>query len=225
MRRLLHAFLLLAIGLPVALGDAAPRGLAHLLRARNELGNAHWSAIVQLTRDDPHRPTEDALVFEFADALWFYRPADGTQSLSRHWNNIAHERLQLLVLLQDIDPACTAWREYRVAELETLAPSAGELPNGCFIQSAAEARRLSRTTGRLEGCLLSYYVETSEGQRGHTVLCYNNDDGTQVYDPADGSTTAVRSLSLREKAMSLARVIVPKVLLRGLTKAAMIAVR
>ena len=84
---------------------------------------------------------------------------------------------------------------------------------------------MSRTTGRLEGCLLSYYVETSEGQRGHTVLCYNNDDGTQVYDPADGSTTAVRSLSLREKAMSLARVIVPKVLLRGLTKAAMIAVR
>ena len=225
MSRLLHAFLLLAIGLPVALGDAAPRGLAHLLRAQHELGDTHWSAIVQLTRNDPTRPTEDALVFEFADALWFYRPVDGTQSLSRHWNNVAAERRQLLALLQDIEPACTAWREYRAAELDSRSPATGELPNGCFIQSAAEARRLTCSPGRMTGCLLSYYVATAEGQHGHTVLCYENARGTHVYDPADGRTTAVRSLSLREKAMNLARAVVPRGLLRGLTKAATIALR
>ncbi len=225
MARLLHAFLLLAVGLPVALGDGAAHGLAHLLRARNELGAAPWSAIVQLTRHDPDRPTETALVFEFADALWFYRPVDGTQSLSRHWNNVARERLRLLELLREIDPAYSAWREYPASELDTLAPSTGELPNGCFIQSAAEARRLSRKAGRMDACLLSYYVATEEGQRGHTVLCYEDISGTQVYDPADGRTTAVRSLSLREKAMNLARAVVPDRLLRGLTKAATITLR
>ena len=222
MARLLHAFLLLAVGLPVALGDGAAHGLAHLLRARNELGAAPWSAIVQLTRHDPDRPTETALVFEFAAALWFYRPVDGTQSLSRHWNNVARERLQLLELLRAIDPVCTAWREYPASELGSLVPAGGELPNGCFIQSAAEALRLNRHG---DACLLSYYVATNEGQRGHTVLCYEDSGRTRVYDPADGHTTAVRGPTLRNKAMNLARAVVPERLLHGLTKAATITLR
>ncbi len=223
MLRALRALVLLLIALPLAFGEAAPATLSHLLRARAELGDAHWSAILRLASSDSARPADEALVFEFANALWIYRPADGTQSLSRHWNNVAAERRDLLPLLQHIDPAYTTFRECDAAELATISSSTGELPNGCFIQSVAESRRLEREAGITDGCLLSYYADTAEGQRGHTVLVYQDATGSHVFDPAEGRTTTAPRTSLYASALSLARNITPFALAARLTKAAKIA--
>ncbi len=225
MIRVLRIAFVLLIGLPMALGESAPVGLSYLLQAHEQLGTNNWSAVLRLTTSDPARPTEDVLVFEFSGALWFYRPIDGTQSLSRHWNNVAAERRQLLQLLQMLDRAYTSYRECGPAELSGLAAATGELPNGCFILSVAESRRVAREKGQIDGCLLSYYVATPEGQRGHTVLCYENGRSTHVYDPAERRTTKVRNLSLQDRALNLAGRIIPAALARGLTKAATIALR
>ncbi|MFT3830407.1 MAG: hypothetical protein QM691_11960 [Opitutaceae bacterium] len=223
MLRALRVIVLLLIGLPVALGEVAPAALSHLLRARAALGDAHWSAILRLASNDPARPADDALVFEFANALWMYRPLDGTQSLSRHWNNVAAERRNLLPLLQRIDADYTSFGEYDSLALAATSPSTGELPNGCFIQSVAEARRLEREAAITDGCLLSYYADTAAGQQGHTVLVYQDATGSHVFDPAEGSTTDTPKTSLYDEALKLARRITPFALASRLTKAAKIA--
>lgn len=223
MLRLLRALLLLLVSLPLVAGEAAPGALAHLLQARNELGTANWSTVVHLTSPDQSRPAEDALVFEFADALWFYRPCDGTQSLSRRWHNVDTDRRQLSALIQGINPAYTSCREYLPEEIATTNPSTAPLPNGCFIQSVGEARRLARHNGAVNGCLLSYYAMTKDGQRGHTVLYYEDAKGSHLFDPAEGTTTKAPALSLGEEALKLAQSITPFGLARQLTKAAKIA--
>ncbi len=53
---------------------------------------------------------------------------------------------------------------------------------------------MNRRAGHGEACRLSSHVATNEGQRGHTVLCYEDSGRTRVYDPADGHTTAVHGL-------------------------------
>jgi len=222
MIRLCRVVLLLLVGLPLVAGESTPQVLGRLLRGREKLGDSDWAAVLRLERADGGRAEEAALVFEFAGALWFYRPADGTQSLSQHWNNVATERHQLLELLRRIDPAYVAYREYSAAELAAVPPVAGALPNGCFIESVAEARRLGREAGVAEACLLSYYVRTADGLRGHTVLCYRDDAGSHLFDPVEGRAVKVRPVSLGEQALDLARLLVPSGLVRGLVKAAKI---
>lgn len=223
MMRLLRLWIVLLVTVPVLLGEAAPVALRHLRRAEGELGAAHWSAILELSTTNRAQPTRHALVFEFANALWFYRPADGTQSLSRHWNNVAAERAELLPLLQRVDPSVVAFRECEALEFSATVPSTGELPNGCFIRSVSEARRLEREQAITDGCLLSYYAETREGQRGHTVLVYQDRDGSHLFDPAEERTTDVASASLYDEAIDLARNVTPFGLATRLTKAAKIA--
>lgn len=219
MLKRIRLLLVLLIGLPVVLGDSSARELAALVQAKEVLGPERWTAVLQLEAEPTGRPCVNALVFEFAGALWFYRPFDGTQSLSRRWNHVAADRERLLELLQGIDPAYRAYREYSADELAAVRPLRGGLPNGCFIESAAEARRLARGTEPVDGCLISYYVRTAEGLRGHTVLCYETIAGTHVYDPAAGRAKLVKPLSLQDQAMELARRIAPDSLTRVIAKA------
>lgn len=221
--RLLRSVVLLLVGLPLAFGNATPEVLAHLVRARNLVGQDAWASVVEITTSDPRRPRETALAFEFANAIWFYRPARGTESLSRHWNNVAAERRNLLPLIQSIDPTFTSYRELSEAELRAVPQSLGELPNGCFIESAAEAKRVFATTGVSNAVMLSYYVNTRDGQRGHTVLCYEDATGPHLFDPAEGNTKPMPALSLTDQALNLARAVVPTRLVSGLTKAAKLA--
>lgn len=216
--------LVLLIGLPVAMGDSSSRVLAALVQAKTLLGADSWSMALQLETKQTGRPVDSALVFEFAGALWLYRPIDGTQSLSRHWNNVAEDRERLLELLRRIDPTYQSYREYSEGELAATPMLRGELPNGCFIKSAAEARRLRRVGQAVDGCLLSYYVKTANGLRGHTVLCFEDTSGTHLYDPAEGRAKKVKSFSVREQAMDLARWVMPAALTRGLAKAAKIMI-
>lgn len=221
--RLIRIGVLFLVGLPLAFGNATPADLAHLVRARSLIGQDAWASVLEITTSDPRQPRETALAFEFADAIWFYRPERGTESLSRHWNNVAAERRNLLALLQSIDPTYTSYRELPANELQTVHSSTGELPNGCFVESAAESKRVFATTGASKAVLLSYYVNTPQGQRGHTVLCYQDATGTHLFDPADGDTKRVPALSFGDKALHLARAIMPTRLVDGLTKAAKLA--
>lgn len=224
LRRLsLRALLLALAALPLDAAD--PRTLGPLLQARQELGAHHWSAILELSTGTRFRRTSVALVFEFAEALWLYRPEEGTQSLSRHWHDVAAERRALLPLLRGIDPTVVGYRECGVGEVGTAAPPAGVLPNGCFIRSVAEARRLRRENRSADCCLLSYYAATPAGQVGHTVLLYRDEAGLHVFDPAEGATAEVHAVSLCDEALALARRVVPWDLAPRLTKAAKIVLR
>lgn len=223
MIRLFRALVVMLVALPLTAGEAVHQGMAHLLRAKQELGSEHWSTLVRTTGPDPDGSTH-ALVFEFSNALWFYRPAEGTQSLSRHWNNVAEERQDLLPLLEAIDPSYVGYREIDPAEHAGIVPSTGEFPNGCFVQSVGESRRLEREGRPLNGCLVSYYARTRNGQQGHTVLTYEDESGRHVYDPADNRTTpAPQTFTWTDAAMKLAREVTPASLARRLTKAAKIA--
>lgn len=215
----------LALSLAAACAEVARPELAPLVRARELLGPESWSAIVDLDRAGTVPAKDTALIFEFADCLWFYRPADGTQSLSHHWNDVAAERRRLLKLLQAIDPQYSAYRELPDTELASPKHGTASLPNGCFIESASEARRLSREPMMEQMCLLLYYVKTKDGLRGHTVLCYENAHGTHVYDPAEQKVQRVRSTSVYSQAMDLARRVAPATIARGLAKAAKIMLR
>ena len=216
--------LVLLVGLPVAWGNSSARELAALVRAKEVLGLEGWTAALQIEAEQPGRSRDSVLVFEFAGALWLYRPIDGTRSLSRRWNQVAADRERLLELLQGIDPTYRAYHEYSDVALAAVPQLRGELPNGCFVESVAEARRLARGAEAVQGCLLTYYVKTTEGLRGHTVLCYENTAGTHVYDPAVGRSRTVKPFPVQARAMELARLIVPDPLARILAKAGKIMV-
>ena len=91
--------LVLLVGLPVAWGNSSARDLAALVRAKEVLGLEGWTAALQIEAEQPGRSRDSVLVFEFAGALWLYRPIDGTRSLSRRWNQVAADRERLLELL------------------------------------------------------------------------------------------------------------------------------
>lgn len=223
MIRFLRVMVAMLVALPLAAGEALPQGLAHLVRAQQELGTSHWSSLICSASEDPDGRTA-ALVFEFSNALWFYRPAEGTQSLSRHWNNVEAERQNLLPLLQAIDPAYVGFREITPEERASVVPVTAELPNGCFVQSVGQARRLEQSGQPANGCLVSYYASTARGQQGHTVLTYEDAAGRHIFDPADGTTTAApRTFAWTDEGLKLARELTPAALARRLTKAAKIA--
>jgi hypothetical protein len=124
----------------------------------------------------------NALIFQLDSALWFYTPADGTQSLSHFRNRVAADKLELGPLLAAIDPGFTRWE---VLPDSDEPPSAGSrIPNGCFIESMAMLfQRLARGVQVLNPKLLSYYVAQPGGIRGHTVLQFTAGGSLQVVDP------------------------------------------
>lgn len=177
--------------LPVLAAPAAdPADLAAVAAARRELGHRHWSAALAIRNTRPGRPypaVTHGLAFEFVDALWFYCPTDGTRPLSLRQHEVEADKAALRTLLRRIDRGFVAWRELTPEELATVAPADKPLPNGCFVESVGEARRRAEAGELGEARLLSYYVGREPHRQGHTVLCFENDDGTQVYDPADGT--------------------------------------
>jgi len=186
---------LLSTIVPVfAAATTTPPNLAAVVGARAELGDRHWSAVVSVHNARPGRPYPAdtyALVFEFVDALWFYCPVDGTRPLSTRQHQVAVDRAALLPLLRRIDRGFREWRTLSAAELAGIAPAAKPLPNGCFVESLGEARRRAADGALGEARLLSYYVGEEPNLRGHTVLCFEDNAGAQVYDPADGKVMSL----------------------------------
>lgn len=171
----------------------ADSGLASAHRARALLGTDIWSQVIRIENGRPYRPyppVVHALVFELEGALWFYTASDGTQSLSHYVGRTAADKANLGPLLRDIDAGFATW----VPEAEGAAPAAVplQLANGCFIESVALLRaRLAQGLTAEAPRLLSYYVDTAAGRRGHTVLEFATAEGLRILDP-DRPTHPIR---------------------------------
>lgn len=179
------AFFLLtlaALGAPLS----AQTSLDFARRAGALLGDAVWSQVIEIRNDNrrsPYPETVHALVFELGGILWFYTDADGTQSFSLHRGRLAAEKADFAPLLRGIDPGFGRWTVLPAA----LAPAdrGAPLKNGCFIESVVELReRLARGARVGAPRLLSYYAKSVLGQEGHTVLAYDVDGRTEIYDPS-----------------------------------------
>jgi hypothetical protein len=198
----LAAWLLLAVAL------RADDGLADALQARALLGADVWSRVIRIENEGSVRRyprTVFALVFEICGRLWFYTDLDGTQSFSLFRNRMAEEKADFGPLLRDIEPGFVRWRE--VPDPPATAPlSRGPLRNACFIKSIAAWRALGALAGRPQ--LLTYYLNTPAGLRGHTVLTYVSHDRLEVLDPDWPKSAIELSEALAGDAVALARAVV-----------------
>lgn len=204
----LPAFVLLLLAFSTVL--RADLSLNQVRRAQSLLGTDIWSQIVRVENDA--RPSRyprrlHALVFELAGILWFYTPTDGTQSFSLHAGRLAEEKADFGPLLRDIEPGFTRW-SIVPRESWPAVTGAGELKNGCFIESIAELRgRLARGERMERPRLLSYYAKSFEGTKGHTVLTYGDGDHVLVFDPGKPAARLVFARAFDSDPLALARAI------------------
>lgn len=204
----LRAFVLLLLVLATVL--RADFSLDHARKAQSLLGPDIWSEIVRVENDA--RPSRyprrlHALVFELAGVLWFYTPADGTQSFSLHVGRLAEEKADFGPLLRDIEPGFKRWTTVPREQWPEVKARL-ELKNGCFIESIAELRaRLARGERMERPRLLSYYAQTPGGAKGHTVLTYGIGDHVQVYDPGKPYAQLVFAKAFGPDPLVLARAV------------------
>jgi hypothetical protein len=187
----MRALLCLAALLGLPLAASASDGLSDALAARSHLGAQVWARVVRIEntsvrgalRRSPYPDTVYALVFELSGALWFYSDANGTQSLSLRLGAIDADKADPGPLFKAIDPGFARW-----SWVDSLAgwrhTPAGELPNGCFIESVAALFRRVAAGGEAQAPrLLSYYIDTPFGRQGHTVLLFAAKGGLAAVDP------------------------------------------
>jgi hypothetical protein len=163
--------------------------LANARRAQALLGAGTWSRVIRVDNPAGHRrypATVFALVFEEAGLLWFYTDTDGTQSFSEHPDRLAEEKSDFAPLLHGIDPGFAAYSILPDDQTGDPAPGgSGALLNGCFVESlAALQERIRRGEPIDRARLLSCYIDTPVGRRGHTVLTYETPRGLFLLDPA-----------------------------------------
>ncbi|MBA4138721.1 MAG: hypothetical protein C0518_15555 [Opitutus sp.] len=193
--RALLAFVLLAFAVGANDGRAAPATYASdqvsAFWGRYLLGKDTWSRVVRV---DNARPTARypaafyGLVFELEGILWFYTETEGTQSLSRSRGRIGRDRAEFRELVQTLSPGFTAVADVTDESPPLFALIDNRLPRGCFLFSVLNWRRLeSKRLGYCQPRLLTYYVATPEGPRGHTVLIYRGGKRTFLYDSASES--------------------------------------
>jgi hypothetical protein len=179
---LLLLLVLATLGSPLS----GQTSLDYARRARALLGEGVWSRVLEIRNENRRSPYPNivhALVFELAGILWFYTDTDGTQSFSLHRGRLAEEKADFSPLLRGIDAGFSHWSVLAPA----TEPAGAGLPlkNGCFIESIVELRaRVARGARVGAPRLLSYYAKSSLGQEGHTVLAYDVDRRTEIYDPA-----------------------------------------
>lgn len=134
-----------------------------------------------------------ALIFQLDNVLWFYTPADGTQSLSLYRDHAEADKLDVGSLLPAIDAGFGRWEV--LPRVDYLPPNQIRLPNGCFIESMALLFEKMDEGARIENPkLLSYYVALPDGIHGHTVLQYTSNGRIQIVDPdRPAGTRKIRS--------------------------------
>ncbi len=202
----LRAFgLLLLLFAPLLRAD---HSLDQARKAQTLLGSDIWSEIVRVDNDArrsryPRRL--HALVFELAGILWFYTPADGTQSFSLHVGRLAEEKADFGPLLRDIEPGFKRWSIVPRKEWPEVKARL-KLKNGCFIESIAELRERLARGDRLERPrLLSYYAQSAGGAQGHTVLTYGIGDHVHVFNPGAPDARLVFAKAFGPEPLALAR--------------------
>lgn len=194
-----------------AFARGADSSLLDARRAQAKLGPGLWSQVIQIENTSPTSsyPRElHALVFELADVLWFYTSFDGTQSLSLRRGQTLADRADLSPLLRAIDPGFGRWRAVKGDRSMSVARRGG-LPNGCFIECVATLRELrERGIAATNAQLLSYYIDTDKGRRGHTVLAYESSGGLAVIDPVSPEAVQQFFGAVAGDALKLARELV-----------------
>jgi hypothetical protein len=144
-----------------------------------------WTQIVQIdnvSTASPYPRVVYALIFQLDSALWFYTPADGTQSLSQYRGQVEKDKANLGPLLVAVDPGFTHYS--RLPEADEALGDGLRLQNGCFIESITLLfRELEKGTPVENPMLLSYYVLISGRIRGHTVLQFTSGGKVRVIDP------------------------------------------
>lgn len=178
-------FLCFACCLVISVHDALGSALESAQRARALLGPDVWSQILRIDNAaarSVYPATVYALVFETGGILWFYTEVDGTQSFSLHRHNLAAEKADFRPLLKAIEPG---FGRFEVVKRKTKLPAvSGPLPNGCMIESLAAARQLvAQGQDVRRASLVSFYFNVNGTYHGHTVLCYEAEDGAYVIDP------------------------------------------
>lgn len=167
---------------------AYPSDLVSAFWGKVLLGPKTWSRVVRIDNATPtaRYPAQfHALVFELEGVLWFYADSDGTQSLSRELGRVRADKDEFLTLVRSLSPDFTAAVDVSAAEPPLLALVDNKLPRGCFLYSVLNWRRLeAEQRGLRTSQLLTYYVATTEGLRGHTVLLYRFGKRTFLFDPA-----------------------------------------
>ena len=163
----------------------ADDSLADACRAQALLGPEVWSRVIRIENEarlSRYAHIVHALVFELDGVLWFFTDADGTQSFSLQRGRLEEDKAGFGPLLREIEPGFARWSEIP-AQLPSVAAT-GKLRNGCFIESVAALReRLARGGSAVHSQLLAYYVNTSGGTLGHTVLVSETGDRIEVFDP------------------------------------------
>jgi hypothetical protein len=188
-------------------GGKSDASLLHARQAQALLGADVWSQVIRIENEHKSRQyprVVHALVFEFADILWFYTDSEGTQSFSMHRGLLAEEKADFAPLLAAIEPGFKHWTT--VDDRSPLPVSSAALLNGCFIESVVTLRdRLLRGDEAVRPQLLSYYIDTRSGLKGHTVLSYETDGRTEVIDSAQEGKRFTFDSALRRDALKLAR--------------------
>lgn len=172
------------------------------------LGPTTWSQLIRVTNlavRSVYPATVYALVFEEAGILWFYTDTDGTQSFSLHPDRLAEEKADFGPLLRAIEPGFAECTFLSDGPMENAAGSGGPLPNGCFVESLAALReRVARGEPIERARLLSCYVDTPQGLRGHTVLTFETPRGLFLLDPARSPEARSMPRAWQDDAMALA---------------------
>jgi hypothetical protein len=187
----MRSFLAVAFLFGSPLGSTASDGLSSAVAARALLGPTVWSRIARIDntesprefRRSPYPREVYALVFELSGILWFYSDSNGTQSLSLRSGSLKADKSDPGPLFLAVDRGFTRWSW---ANGERGAQGAAPVvpPNACFIESIAAL--FHRVANGLEANapeLLSFYVSTPSGWRGHTVLVFRDGEGMAAFDP------------------------------------------
>lgn len=184
--RFMCALLLLA--LTASPLGAYPSDLVSAFWGKVLLGPHTWSRVVRVENATPtarYPASFHALVFELEGILWFYAESEGTQSLSREVGRIRRDKEEFLQLVGRLSPGFTAVADATGDQPPLLALIENKLPRGCFLYGVLNWRRLEvDQRGLRSSQLLTYYVNTADGLRGHTVLLYRFGRRTFLYDPA-----------------------------------------
>ncbi len=182
--RLLAA--LLALMAAVTNGRADSRESAFW--GKELLGPATWSRVLLIENAAPtiRYPAKFyALAFEFEGLLWFYTETDGTQSLSQHFGQVRTDKQNCLALARGLHPGFTRVTDGACDQPPLTALIDNKLPRGCFLYCILNWRRLETFGTPARGQLLTYYINTPDGSRGHTVLLYRYGRKHFLFDPAD----------------------------------------
>jgi len=180
--RALWLVLLLACSLNLAVAGAPP-GLRSAQHAQALLGPETWTKVLRIQNDNRasvYGRTVYALVFEFADILWFYTDADGTQSFSLYRNRLEQEKSDFAPGLRAIDPG---FKRFQEIETEWVAAPQGQLPNGCFIDSIVAGRAILAAHRNITGAHL-LLVYAAGVRAGHCIFAFETADGCYAMDPA-----------------------------------------